>query len=64
MYSELAFAMAAFKAAVTSTATMLLPGTSDGGGRRLTSSGTMQDALHKASIREALDPAAGYDAAF
>jgi hypothetical protein len=64
LYSELAFATAAVNAAVTSTPTMLLPGTSDGGGRRLLSSGTTHDGLHSALRSEALEPAAMYDAAF
>ena len=57
-YSELAFATAAFKAAVASTATTLLPGTSDGGGKRLLSRRTKQDGAHKALKSDALEPAA------
>ena len=63
-YSELALAMAAVKAAVTSTATMLLPGTMAGGGSRLLSSCTMQPGLSRARSRDAFAPAVAYDAAF
>ena len=64
MYIELAFAIAEFNAAVTSTPTMLLPGTSDGDGSRLLSSCTTQVGLHRASKRDVLEPAAVYDAVF